>query len=255
MKIEKIKKQKSGKYKLELDNHESIITYDEVILKYNLLFSKNIDTTLMNEIEKDNDYYEAYYKTLKYIETKMRSKYEIKEYLKRINIEEDKIEKIILDLNKKGFLNDTQYIKAYVSDRIHLSNYGPYKIKEELLKHNFDEEAIDLELSNYDPQIFKDKLQKIIDKKNSLNTKYTAYIWKQKLLTYCQTIGYSKDMILSLLENVTIKNFGLLEKEYQILYRKLSKKYNDYELDSQIKSRLFRKGFSLEEINEYIKNG
>ena len=50
MKIEKIKKLKSGKYKLELDNDQSIITYDDVILKNNLLYNKEIDNDKLNEL-------------------------------------------------------------------------------------------------------------------------------------------------------------------------------------------------------------
>lgn len=255
MKIEKIKKQKSGKYKLELENHESITVYDEVILKHNLLFSKNIDTTLMNEIEKDNEYYQTYNKAVKYIGTKMRSTYEMEEYLKKMGISELMMEQIISELNKKGMLNDDQYIKAYISDRIHLSNFGPYKIKEELLKHNIDEDIINIELQSYNEQIFKEKLEKIIAKKNSTNTKYTTYIWKQKLLAYAQTLGYSREMILPLLEEIIVSSSGMLEKEYQSLYRKLSKKYEGYDLENQLRNRLFRKGFSLDEINEKIKNG
>ena len=59
MKIEKIKKTKSGKYILELDNNEKITTYDEVILNNNLLFNKEIDCNLFNKIDKENKEFQA----------------------------------------------------------------------------------------------------------------------------------------------------------------------------------------------------
>ena len=48
MKIEKIKKSGS-KYKITLDNGEVISTFDDVILENNLLFDKNIDSSLLNK--------------------------------------------------------------------------------------------------------------------------------------------------------------------------------------------------------------
>ena len=38
MKIEKMTKMRSGKYKIEFDSHEKIIVYDDIILKHNLLY-------------------------------------------------------------------------------------------------------------------------------------------------------------------------------------------------------------------------
>ena len=54
MKIQKIKKLKSGKYKLELEDGTSIQLYDEVILNHNLLFHKEIDSELFSQIDKEN---------------------------------------------------------------------------------------------------------------------------------------------------------------------------------------------------------
>ena len=60
MKIQKIKKLKSGKYKLELEDGTSIQLYDEVILNHNLLFHKEIDSELFSQIDKENSYYYNY---------------------------------------------------------------------------------------------------------------------------------------------------------------------------------------------------
>ena len=65
MKIEHIKKLKSGKYKIDLENGTSISLYDEVILKYNLLYHKEIDLSLLNELDQDNLFYTLYNKVLK----------------------------------------------------------------------------------------------------------------------------------------------------------------------------------------------
>jgi len=62
MKIENIKKLNSGKYKIELDDKNKIITYDDVILKHNLLYHKEVDTDKLNELNIDTKYYDVYNK-------------------------------------------------------------------------------------------------------------------------------------------------------------------------------------------------
>ena len=56
MKIEKLKKLRNGKYKLELDNGESITTYDDIIIKNMLFNGKTLDNQILSEISINNDY-------------------------------------------------------------------------------------------------------------------------------------------------------------------------------------------------------
>lgn len=249
MKIEKIKKTKSGKYILELDNNEKIKTYDEVILNNNLLFNKDINIVLLNQIDKDNNYYDIYNKTLKYISIKMRSELEIRNYLKKMNA--SNIDEIINELKRLNVINDKAFLRAFIIDKINLSNNGPYKIKNELLNHNINEEDINSILEQYDDEIFYNKLKKIIDKKYKINKK-SLYIFKQKMLLEMFNLGYSKDMINDILNDYGIDN-NVIEKEYNKLYIKYSKKYQNEELYYQIKNKLYSKGFTMSEINEQIK--
>ena len=46
MKIKKLK----NKYKIEFDNREPIITYDDIILKYNILYKKELSEELIDKI-------------------------------------------------------------------------------------------------------------------------------------------------------------------------------------------------------------
>lgn len=82
MKINKFKKIGSNKYKIYFDN-ESLIVYEDVILKYNLLYKKDIDNDLLIEINKENYKSSIYDVSIKYISVRMRSKKELEEYLKK----------------------------------------------------------------------------------------------------------------------------------------------------------------------------
>ena len=83
MKIKKIAKQNT-KYKIVLENDEELTIYDDVIIKTNLLYKKEISEELKEQLIKENEYYDVYNKVLKYIKQKLRSKNEIIKYMKKI---------------------------------------------------------------------------------------------------------------------------------------------------------------------------
>ena len=58
MKIIKIEKLKNNKYRLEFEDN-SLITYDNIILKYNLLFKKDINNDMYNKIIEENKQYSS----------------------------------------------------------------------------------------------------------------------------------------------------------------------------------------------------
>lgn len=248
MKIEKIKKTGS-RYKLFLDDGTVINTFDEVIIKYNLLFNKELDLNMISKIHLENSYYDAYNKVLKLIDRRLRSSYEIEKYLKKNNVEN--YQTIIDSLKEKGFINDERFARAFISDKIHLSNEGKGKIKKELLNHQIEESIINRELAQIKDENMEEKVDKIISKKIAANKKDSAFILKQKISNYLFNLGYDKSFINSRMCHFNFDNCNS-EKEMDKIYKKLSLKYEGNELINKFKQKLFSKGFKSEEINEYI---
>ena len=253
MKVEKIKKLKSGKYKIELDDNNTIITYDDVILKHNLLFNTEVSSSKFNELIIDNNYYDIYNKCIKYISKKLRSEKEIKEYLTKFVIDENIQNKIIDDLKKINMLNDTNFMKAYISDRIYLSNDGLDKIKGELINHNIDITLIDEEISKIDKNIIKEKLTKLITKKIKSNHKDSSYIMRKKIYNDMINLGYSSEMFNECYDSLEIDDNDNLRKEFDKLYKKLSLKETDDNLYLKIRQKLYQKGYNLSDIDKIIQ--
>ena len=248
MKIKKIQK-KNNKYKILLEDDTIIETYDEVIIKENILYKKEINEDLKNKIEQQNKYYETYNNILKYIKTKLRSEYEIRNHIRKNEIDKDKEEEIIKKLKSAKIIDDKAYTYAYIHDRIKFSNDGPYKIKNELLKQKIDENIIEEELNKIDQKEIYEKLKKQILKKLKTNKKYSSNMIKQKLINYFTNQGYERQMIIEIIDNNQTTNNKIIKKEYDKLYNKLQNKYNEYELEKIIKQKLYQKGFSIDEIN------
>lgn len=252
MKIEKIQKLKNNKYKIKLDSGDIINTYDDVILNNSLLFNKEIDLGLLNKINNETLYYDCYNKTLKFIDKKLRSEKEIKEYLKKYS-EMGYEDKILKKLKEINVINDENYAKAYISDRIFLSTDGPNKIKQELFNYGIDEKIIEENINKIDKETIYNKCKKIIDKKIKSNTKYSNYMLNQKIISDLVNKGYDMSLIKQILENEVFDNNLVIEKEFKKIYNKLSKKFDGNELYYNLKNKLYQKGFTKEEIEEYIK--
>lgn len=251
MKIKNIKKQNNGKYKLKLEDNSTIIAYDAVILNNNLLYDQTLDNNKIDKINKENSYYDIYNSVLKLVSKKIRSEKEIIDYLKKYELDEEKEERLITKLKHDGIINDQNYTKAYIHDRIMFSNDGPFKIKEDLLKVNIANSIIDDEFSKIDMNIFDDKCAKIIQKKIKNNNKYSTNILKRKICNELFVLGYSVSDIDSYFMNAN--NIDILDKEYNKLYNKLVIKYKDEELKNMLFKKLYTKGFNKEDIWDLIK--
>ena len=86
MKILKFKKYSSDKYKVYLENGNEIILYEDIILKNNLLFTKEIDDELKDKLMSQNNYMDSLTKAISYISVRMRSKREVEDYLNKHEI-------------------------------------------------------------------------------------------------------------------------------------------------------------------------
>ncbi len=253
MKIVRYKKMSKGRYKLTLDNTE-LILYEDVILKNNLLRTSNINLELLEKVMNENIYYEIYNMALTYIEIKMRTSKEIKDYLNKKNFNTKLIDEVLDRLNKEGYLNEEKYIDAFVNDKVNLTNWGPYKIKKSLLDLELDETLINNKLNTINENIWNGKIEKIINKKlNSLKNK-SNYMIKNKLKIDLYNLGYDNNSIEENLNNLNLNNNENIKKEYSKAYNKYSKKYMDQELYQKVKSYLYRKGYKIEEINYMLDN-
>ena len=241
MKINKFKKVGKNKYKVIFDNTE-LTLYEDVILKYDLLIKNDVDIDLIDKIVEENRSYDVYETALNYIEIKMRNKKEIYKYLLNKGFDETLVNQTIEKLKNIGLLDSKSYITAFINDKINLSNDGPYKIKKSLLDLEFFESEIDDYLYKIDNNIWKEKLEKIINKKKSIMKSKSYFMFINKMKNDLYNLGYDKDMIDEELSKIEYES-NAIEKDFD----KAKKKYKEDK--TKIINSLLRKGYSYEEIN------
>ncbi len=249
MKIQNIKAIKKNIYEVKVEKHDTFLLFDETILKYNILVGKDINEVLLKEIITYNKVMDSYLKILKKLKTKLRSKKEVTQLLKKEELAEDSINIILEKLEKINLVNDDKYIKAFISDRLNLSLDGPKKILNDLYNKGINKDKIALELDLTPKEVWQLRVDKIISKKIKSNHKYSSNELKNKLKVYLYNLGYENIFI-----NLNIDDNEVLKKEYDKYLKKYQRKYYDEKVIKQkVFESLYKKGFKKDEIKNISK--
>jgi len=148
MKIKRFSKLKNGMYKIFFED-QAVELHEDLILQYGLLLKKELSDKEIADLERENIQYKAYNIALKELKKKLRSESELCNILKKKEIPETYISKVLLILRKQGYLNDDVYLDSYIHDRILLSSDGPLKIQKDLMGKGFSSSIIINHLSSF----------------------------------------------------------------------------------------------------------
>lgn len=200
MKIVKYTRLASGKYKVLFDNKKELILYENVIIDTNLLYKKEITSEEYNSLVSLNNYQDIYNKVIKYIGIRLRSKKEITDYLKKMDLSIEVIDDILNKLITNKYIDDERFSQAYIKDKYNFSNNGPYKIINELVKLGIDKDMA----YTYTFDIItneEEKINKLINKYVKSDKKHDWYYLRNKIYNNLINLGYSKEIVISILNN------------------------------------------------------
>lgn len=200
MKIVKYTRLASGKYKVLFDNKKELILYERVIIDTNLLYKKEITNEEYNNLVSLNNYQDIYNKVIKYIGIRLRSKKEITDYLKKMDLSTEVIDDILNKLITNKYIDDERFSQAYIKDKYNFSNNGPYKIINELVKLGIDKDMA----YTYTFDIItneEEKINKLINKYVKSDKKHDWYYLRNKIYNNLINLGYSKEIVINILNN------------------------------------------------------
>lgn len=99
-------------------------------------------------------------KAVRYLVTAKKTEYEVRLKLKKSNFSDDTIDEVINYLIKIDYINDEEYVDAYIRQCMHLLNYSVFEIKQKLLqkgikKYIIEEKVEKLKETNYENELIK----------------------------------------------------------------------------------------------------
>lgn len=201
MEIVKYELTKKNIYNVYLSNGEVLELDESVITNNELLLKKRIDNDLYDKLKRDNKICILVNASIKYINVRLRSIKEIKDYLLKKEEDTDLIDEVISRLMEMGYLDDRRFTEAYIKDKLNFTSWGDYKIINELNKLGISSLYIEDNIDLLNDDILNERMRKIIDKDIRTNKKYSGLKLKNKIYNHLLTSGYSKEKVISLINS------------------------------------------------------
>lgn len=203
-KITKIEIQKRNKERVNvfLDGEYAFAISAELVYKEGLKVNGEIDAEKMKAIAESESFIKCKEAALRTIERAYKTEKEVRDKLKLKGYEENSINKSIEFLKEYNFINDSNYAKAFINDK--LKTMGSQKIKYSLIQKGISRDVIDEKLSNFNKEDEKDIALDLARKKlSSLKKKESDnYKISGKLYRYLISKGYEGSIINDVVKEV-----------------------------------------------------
>lgn len=256
-KITAIQAQKrKGRYNIFIDGQYRFPVSEEVLIKYQLHKGQEITNEQITNITNAEQIAKAYNRALDFLSYQLRSEKEIIDDLQKHEFVADKIELVLKKLRTNRLINDLEYAKSYVRTMKNTSDKGPRIIRQKLRQKGIGENDIDKALQEFSVEEQLENCFKIASK---LNNKYRRESFKNKVQKIKQgllTKGFSNPIIAQVIDQLDIAKDDDTEfNKLKVAGEKLLRRYDyhpNLKQKQKIKMSLYRKGFSLDEINRFI---
>lgn len=230
------------------DQSEDVTLNEDQIVDYRLIKGVSFTKTEFNKIKKSAENLTYYNKVLHYIDFKPRTKDEVKDYLKKLNVGEKEINDIIQKLIKIKYIDDERYTTCFVRELIN-KNKGRHYILQTLQTKGIDKKLIIKVLDSYDQKEERENALKVANKLLPKISKNPLKKQTLQIQNHLYQAGFSFDIINYVLASITLidESDETLQKEYQ----KLKNKNND---QNKIIASLLAKGFDYSNIKKIIND-
>ncbi len=192
---------------------------------------------------------------LKYLSYRPRSEKEIRDYLKKKEFSDKKIEETVEKLKYYDYINDKAFIR-FALEQNKLDHYGRRRVIDKLKKRGISKALLEEAESMISEKDEKENCLYHFKKiyKRTQNETYRRRI--PKIISYLNTRGFSTSLFKPLLDKIphtastdTSKLEDHLEHYFK-MYRK--KGYDGFELKNKITKALLSRGYDYEQIKERV---
>jgi regulatory protein len=192
MKITAIKQQvkRAGRYSVFVNEKYAFSLSEGTLLDQKIYIGLEV-TPQQLEVYKDTaELDKAYSLTLAYVARRLRSEWELRDYFRRKDIDEDAGEQILTRLQGFGYVSDLAFARSWVDNRRAIKSVSRRRLIQELRQKHVTDEVVHQVLQE-DETSDLDTLKQLIEKKR----KQTRYQDSQKLMQYLARQGYGYDDI------------------------------------------------------------
>ena len=241
---------------MELDGQQTSYITEDTIVRFMLSRDKVISKEELTEIQDFAQFSYGKNLALYHLSFKARTEKEVREYLKKYDIEDTIANQVIANLKDENWINDRQYTYAIINANQLSGDKGPYLLSQKLAQKGVPKSTIENVLKDFD---FTEVAQRVAEK---LLKKYTgklpARALQEKIIQNLTNKGFSYSDAKSAFDNLDSQvdqetTQELIFKELDKQYAKYARKYEGYELKQRLTQVLARKGYDFSDIASALR--
>ena len=241
---------------MELDSQQKYYITEDTIVRFMLSRDKIITQQEFDKIQAFAQFSYGKNLALYHLSFKARTEKEVREYLKKYDIDENIASQVIANLKEDKWINDGQYAYAIINAN-HLSgDKGPYVLTQKLAQKGISKSTIEEILKEFD---FSDVAQRVANKLlKKYEGKLPARALQDKIIQNLTNKGFSYsdakisfEQLDSQVDEETTQE--LIFKELDKQYAKYARKYAGYELKQRLTQVLARKGYDFSDIASALR--
>ena len=241
---------------MELDNDDKSYITEDTIVRFMLSRDKVISEEELKEIQNFAQFSYGKNLALYHLSFKARTEKEVKEYLKKYDIDENIVSQVIANLKEDKWINDGQYAYAIINANQLSGDKGPYVLTQKLTQKGISKSTIEENLKEFD---FSEVAQRVANKLlKKYEGKLPARALQDKIIQNLTNKGFSYsdaksafDELDSQVDQETTQE--LIFKELDNQYAKYARKYEGYELKQRLTQVLARKGYDFSDIASALR--
>lgn len=204
----KRKKRTKDWYFIYLNDGREILSYIDFIIKFKIKTGKQLTQEQINEIKSSSELIFAKEIAYKFLSSRPRTQKEVEERLRRKGVDENIISRVIEEIKNYGFINDLEYARSFVFDRVRSKTLGKSALKHALLAKGISNEVIEQVLSERDNAVDEFEIafalanQKLKQIKSSKKKKKDKNEQKKKIYEFLARRGFDWDVINSVIRRI-----------------------------------------------------
>lgn len=112
------------------------------------------------------------------------------------------VKKVIAELKRLRFVDDSRFAKAYAHDKLHFSGWGRRKIAQGLWAKRLQRDIIDEACDDFEEEEYHDIALKVIaNKAGSLKEDPHSYEWRAKLFRFGVMRGFESSLVSEIIKH------------------------------------------------------
>ncbi|MBC1727419.1 recombination regulator RecX [Listeria seeligeri] len=258
MKITSISVQQKNKerYNIFVDEKYNFSVDEEVLARFQLMKGKQLTEAEIEEIKQADMVRKGLNKAINFLSHRVRSEKEIRDYLRKQEMEPYAIDAILQKLADMDYINDAEFAELFTKTQIKTTLKGPRTIERELVEKGLTREIISQVILEYSEEaqiVNAEKQARKIMRRNNKSAKKTL---QQKIITDLIQKGYTTEIAKLSATNVTSEldaadEVEILQKQLEKAIRK-NKRYKPSIAKQKTITSLMQKGFSYDTIQSYL---